>query len=57
MQIAAENAATVSSLEERLKEAQRSATRLGDKAKAAATAVAEAEKQRDAAEQDIEQLR
>lgn len=57
LQIAADHAATIAALEDRLKEAQRGASRLGDKARASAASAAVAERQRDEVEQQLEQLR
>jgi hypothetical protein len=57
VQIAAEHAPTIASLEAQLKEAQRGAGRLGDRAKAAGQAAAAAEYQREELAGQLEQLR
>jgi hypothetical protein len=57
MQIAAEHASTITNLEAQLKEAQRGAGRLGDRAKAAGQAAAAAEYEREEMAGQLEQLR
>jgi hypothetical protein len=57
LQIAADHAAKIASLEAQLKEAQRGAGRLGDRAKAAGQAAAAAEYQREEMAGQLEQLR
>jgi hypothetical protein len=56
-QIAAEHASIVAGLQAQLKEAQRGAGRLGDRAKAAGQAAAAAEYQREEMASQLEQLR
>jgi hypothetical protein len=56
-QMAADHASTIAALEAQLREAQRGAGRLGDRAKAAGQAAAAAECQREEMAGQLEQLR